>query len=283
VSTYYGQAGNISGLVQISNADIQSSSNTSPIVITTATPHGLQTGQCVIINNHLVNITANGVWVAVVLTGTTYQLFLFSGVASTPTAAGGATGSSQPIGIPGITLPEDFTVDRDAASVNVPLEALADMVAWLTYRTFARLQILPGGDASINGARFSMAIGARNNVSHVELADANHTIDAGFDGPEYVLSKPTAVRTITIKQATDTGKYEDDTLTFWMPVPPDDPSAAYYQIRREGSVNNIAILWGKYTPSAGAGEAYPGFCRVYLKSSVWRLLGGAGINFDTDA
>jgi hypothetical protein len=74
--------------------NIQSSTNASPITITTATTHGLRLGDYVAIANHLVNTAANGVWKITNVGGTTFDL-----VGSTGNGVGGATGLVQPSGI----------------------------------------------------------------------------------------------------------------------------------------------------------------------------------------
>lgn len=144
------------------------------------------------------------------------------------------------------------------------------------------------GEIEIRGAvgdpgRLSFGARGRLKMPAFRILNSSPTINITETGPCIVLAKPTAVRTITIQQATDTAKEDGDSVVFWLPVPPDDPDAAYWVIKREGSANNIAILNGKYMPAAGAGEARPGFCRIHLEGGVWRLSGGGGCNFDTDA
>jgi hypothetical protein len=81
--------------------NISSSTNASPIVITTSGAHGLQSGQTVIVgttagaagtSNHTVNTNANGTWVVTVLTTTTFSL-----TNSTGNGVGGATGTVTPV------------------------------------------------------------------------------------------------------------------------------------------------------------------------------------------
>lgn len=291
--------------------NIDDSTNTTPIVITTSSAHGLQTGVVVIINGHLVNTAANGAWRAHVLTSTTFRLINFDGTDSVGNGDGGATGTSQSLMLPGFAIGEDSVDDINASLLNVPNEALGNMVAWLTYRLFAYQTILAGGNLQIlANAGFGISEGAeafvsdsltltgstttparlvystrsRLNCEVTRLSDADHTVNASTDGPVIVLAKPTAVRTITIEQASDTVKANGDTLEFWLPIPPTaDPATAHWVLKREGSANNIAILWGKYYPAVVAGECYPGFARVHLEGGVWRLSGGAGVNWDTDA
>lgn len=71
---------------------IVSSTNASPIVVTTLT-HGYANGDIVVIGGHLTNTAANGTWKIAGVTGTTFQLTtLLDGNNSTGNGVGGATG-----------------------------------------------------------------------------------------------------------------------------------------------------------------------------------------------
>lgn len=67
---------------------IASSTNATPIEITTATPHGLATGNQVVIANHLVNTNANGTWVITWVSTTKFTL-----TGSIGSGVGAATGT----------------------------------------------------------------------------------------------------------------------------------------------------------------------------------------------
>src|SRR5262249_40175453 len=117
--------------------------------------HGLQTGAAAIINGHTTNTNANGIWIVTVTGSTTFKISSFSGFPGTfinGNGVGGATGTVQSLMLPGITVPEDAVDLRDAASVNVPFEALADMTAWLAYKALASLTLYAGGSATFNNA-----------------------------------------------------------------------------------------------------------------------------------
>lgn len=69
---------------------IQSSTNASPIQISTNSPHCLNpAGDQVTITNHLVNTNANGTWNAVIIDSNTFTL-----TGSTGNGVGGATGTA---------------------------------------------------------------------------------------------------------------------------------------------------------------------------------------------
>lgn len=70
--------------------NIASSTNTTPIEITTSSAHGYLSGQGVYINGHLTNTAANGVWKLTVMSTTKFTL-----TDSVGNGVGGATGTSQ--------------------------------------------------------------------------------------------------------------------------------------------------------------------------------------------
>jgi hypothetical protein len=89
---------------------IATSTNTTPITVTTSSPHGMLNGARVAIYNHQTNTAANGVWT---ITRTGANSMTLNGSASA--FAGGATGTVQPLtyGAAG-TIPSDG--DNDSAS-----------------------------------------------------------------------------------------------------------------------------------------------------------------------
>ena len=74
--------------------NISSSTNATPIVITTASAHGLVTGDYVSVAGHNTNTNARGVWrVGTTPTGTTFQILQIDGTNTTGNGVGGATGT----------------------------------------------------------------------------------------------------------------------------------------------------------------------------------------------
>lgn len=74
--------------------NISSSTNATPIVITTSSAHGLVTGDYVMITGHSTNTNANGVWkVGTTPTGTSFQILQIDGTNTTGNGVGGATGN----------------------------------------------------------------------------------------------------------------------------------------------------------------------------------------------
>jgi hypothetical protein len=157
-----GLASNIIANLPVSHA-ISFSSNTSPIQMTTATPHGLTTGDTVSVDEHQVNVSANGTWPVSVLNSTSFNL-----IGSTGVAVGANTGNVQSLALgPTFAIPSDGVDNEAAASVNVPFEALADRTACLatmtgayktsnyqeisnTDPTFAQWDLFPVGTMTLN-------------------------------------------------------------------------------------------------------------------------------------
>jgi hypothetical protein len=122
---YNGLSANISLPASLA---IASSTNTTPIQITTSTAHGLTTGDGVFIQDHQANYNANGLWTVNVISTTQFTLSS-PNYTATGVATGGATGLVYPLGY-GSTFAEPSDGDpRGAASVQPPLSALGDRTA----------------------------------------------------------------------------------------------------------------------------------------------------------
>lgn len=111
---------------------ISSSTNASPIAITTAAPHGYTSGDTVQIIGHQTNTGANGLWVIAVTGASTFTL-----TGSTGVAVGGATGQAQNFSVnPLLTLPGDGDLES-ASSVNAPISGQANVAPFLYQRVGA--------------------------------------------------------------------------------------------------------------------------------------------------
>lgn len=109
-------------------ASVDSSTNATPIVITTSAPHGFQTGDRVEILEHETNTHANGVWTITVIDDDEFELDGSAGTAS------GLGGIAKNLNLdPAYSIPSDND-PAAAASVNVGLEATGDRSAWLAER-----------------------------------------------------------------------------------------------------------------------------------------------------
>jgi len=120
---YNGQAANVTVPAAV---QINSSTNASPIVLTTYVAHGMATGDTVNVYGHATNTAANGTWTVIVLSATTLSL-----TGSTGNGVGTTSGFVQSLGL-GATyaIPSDGDADN-AASVNVAFETLGDRTAML--------------------------------------------------------------------------------------------------------------------------------------------------------
>jgi hypothetical protein len=109
-SQYNGIPGNIS---YPGTTAIASSTNATPIVVTTSSVHNLSTGDYVDIEGHQTNTNANGVWPVTVLSTTTFSL---TGSVGTAVGSGGTV---QPLNMGNTaTLPADG--DPYAAATYTP-------------------------------------------------------------------------------------------------------------------------------------------------------------------
>lgn len=118
-STYDGLASNITFPSALT---VTAATNATPIAITTSTPHLLVTGDQVTITGVQGNTAANGANRTVTVTGA--STFTINGSAGSGAYTSG--GSVQPLTYGGASqIPSDGD-PRNAASVNVPLEALFD-------------------------------------------------------------------------------------------------------------------------------------------------------------
>ena len=169
-------------------------------------------------------------------------------------------------------------------SLNVAaLDGIAGAVGFAyEVGVFALGRLELNGGTTSKLARLKLATRSRMSCTPKHFTGSG-TLNVGLDGSMVVLGQPSSALTLTIAQASDTYKEDGDFVDIYLPKPGTDPASHYWAIKREGSANNICILWGKYLPTAGSGETYPGYCRIYLRSGVWRLAGGAGVNYDTDA
>jgi len=132
---------------------IASSTNATPIVVTTSSPHGLTTGSSVYVYQHNTNTAANGTWKVSVVNSTSIIL-----VGSVGNGVGAGTGYVQDMGYgASVTIPSDGD-PATASSVNTPLEGIADRTAFIalntgSYKMFAT-GTLPFDDNGTEGSTF---------------------------------------------------------------------------------------------------------------------------------
>lgn len=202
---------------------ISSSTNATPIVVTTAADHNLKTGEFLYIAKAN-DPAANGVFRAGAVTATTVALLHpDTGANIAGTLVGGAQGILINAGFgTEFSIPVDITDPRDAASVNVGFEALAARTAFLLYW---------------------FQYGRPRRRTRITLTDADQTIDVGQGCLFLLPSAPAATRIIKLRTTTAPIPEEGEWLEL---VAPNLAAGHQYDIAREdGSL--ICELYGLAT------------------------------------
>lgn len=104
---------------------VSSSTDATPIVITTSASHGYSTGDIVQIFGHTTNIAANGMYKITVLSDTTFSLQNYNTGANIAGTGGGAGSSGVVIVAPKIAVAGDF----DSAVMEIGTTGTATMTA----------------------------------------------------------------------------------------------------------------------------------------------------------
>lgn len=174
--TYYGD-GSQPAPVTTTRINIASSTNATPIVVTTATNHGFSAagGDTVEVEGHLVNTAANGVSQITWLSPTTFSLN-----GSVGNGVGGATGYVDDYEVsPAQTFPLDGE-NVDSSTSNPPLENLTNAVPFLYRRAgkYRLYDIYTGGAGTDGGSAW--ATGTLTTNSFVNLTTGTALL--GFAG-----------------------------------------------------------------------------------------------------
>lgn len=152
--------------------NIASSTNATPIVITTSTAHTLATNDMVRIEGHTTNTNANGTWKVTVLTGTTFELTGRAG-----NGVGGATGTERKVNT-------SFWVSTAISATVAPTTGINN-VKWYTDggNTFGTGVIMKVGTTTTY-ATATGTVGttgdAMNLVQYVGLTAASLTDDTPY-------------------------------------------------------------------------------------------------------
>jgi hypothetical protein len=97
---------------------ISSSTNASPIVVTTTGAHGYTTGDVVVVGGHATNTAANGTWAITAASGSVFTLTtLLDGVNSTGNGVGGNTGWA--IDITSASVLTDVSANSNGVDVSL--------------------------------------------------------------------------------------------------------------------------------------------------------------------
>lgn len=291
-------SGLVSNITVPSTVNISDSTNTAPIVITTATNHDLQTGDYASIVGHLVNTAANGIWPVTVLSNTTFSLD-----GSTGNGDGVNTGTVQSLSL-GVT---DMVTDGNpplAAEWTVPDACSIDRTAFLWYRLGWAPILYPGGEFIISagstfftavnstmtvngGATFlgTTALSGTTNLNGTtgvngimtfnqprRYRDPGRPADAATinvsvsDGDVILLALPASSRNVVVADGA-----EGDQLTIVQP--PDVGTGKNFTVKR-ADATVICELWGADVNDGGGTVTLSGGVTIQVEAGVWR-----GINF----
>jgi len=188
--------------------NVSDASFATPIVITSAAPHGLLTGNIATIDGVLGNIAANGTWTITKLSGTTFSLDGSAGNAAYTGGgqiAGGDLGqvdriiqqncvddNAIAITTTALALPIDIS-----AVVSVPASFRAVYVAALSnaFVQFLKTQPIGGGDAAeldysaVEGVFFELGVQVVGGTSYVKkvqnLLVNGGTSNVAYPSPQY--------------------------------------------------------------------------------------------------
>jgi hypothetical protein len=131
--------------VPVGTSKITSASNTSPITITTATPHGYQTGQQVLVAGVPGNPTANGTFTITVKSSTSFDLVGPSGSGNSPpggTATGILSGNQIVAPTPAPPTPEQSAITASLGISGDDISAILAFTATANTLTLAALNVL---------------------------------------------------------------------------------------------------------------------------------------------
>lgn len=225
--------------------NISSTTNATPVVITTSTAHGIKTGDYFVVHGADETGLNDVALVAGTVTSTTITALVApAGTDTVGSLSGGAHGTVQSLGF-GTTyaIPSDGPGNpRNAASVNVALEALGDRTSWLIYALQFALAVVRSGKLSIKAG----------GILEVE-SDALLQVDSGAG--------------FTIANQTDIlsgGKIRA-------------LSGAQIQVLAGGQEVNASVLGTQYTGSQPAKTADPGAANIGIATNQIKAWGDVTI------
>lgn len=146
---------------------ISSSTNATPIVITTSAAHGFSTGDTIFVEGHLVNTSANGHWAITVTSATQFSLNGSAG-----NGVGGATGYVQDYAVnPLLTIPDDGDA-AVASSINPAFEGLFNLAPFMYERTGKFRLYYTTVNQALSGTpttTFGSTVTAPNNITWADF------------------------------------------------------------------------------------------------------------------
>lgn len=265
-NNYDAQGGNV--VAPFAEAAISSSTNASPIVVTTATPHNVKTGNLVLVYDHLVNVGANGIWIAGAVTSTTVTL-----LGSTGVPGGVATGKVQALSL-GVTygFPADGE-DVNGISVGAPFELIADQLQYLFTRIGWRINIFNGGLLTLDPKAIMSIQGRTRFRPPYRPVDANPIVVDTTMGDVVILPTP-GVTPRDVQLRTSVNPPQDGER-LWFQPPKNITDGAKYVLRREDATA-IATIHGYTVKESGVDANGATFVECQFEGGVWRGLKAGG-------
>jgi hypothetical protein len=188
--------------------DVTAATFATPIVITSAAPHGLLTGNIATIQGVLGNVTANGTWSITKITGSTFSLDNSAGVA-TYTGGGQINGGDlgQVDRIIQANCVDDNAIAITSSALALPISISAVVTVPAAFRAvymaalsnaftqFLKIQPIGGGDAAeldfsaTEGVFFELGVQVVGAVSYVKSVQNfllnGAAISVAYPSPQY--------------------------------------------------------------------------------------------------
>lgn len=178
------------GTASAGNILLVSSTNATPIVVTTTT-HNLSNGDLVSITGHTTNTAANGTWKVAGVTGTTFQLTNpVDGTNTVGNGVGGATGSAVVLG--GVSTVGKFWTDFSACIVGAK-QTLTSVTATDGVFDAADVTFTSVSGASVEAIVIFQDTGTAGTSTMVALIDGYQivTCDAALAAGTVLVVEPT--------------------------------------------------------------------------------------------
>ncbi len=255
-TNYNGKPGSI--IAPTAKINISSSTNASPIVVTTSSAHGVQPGDMVAIAGHD-NNGANGYAIAFSVTSTTVTL-----TGTTGTSVGTATGTLRRLAIgPEYPMPNDGE-KVDAASVQPPFSVLGDRTAFLWAMMGWTLTVYDDGIFTCRGRTVHRA--------PYRPADAATIVIDQTMGDVVILPNPASNRIVQLRTSVFP-PISGERIRIVMP--PSMADGLYFTVRLEDGTD-VAEMHGHTVTEGGVDRQANTWIEVQFEATVWRGLTATG-------
>lgn len=250
-TNYNGMGGNIPGTA--AKVNIASSTNTTPVVVTTSTPHNAKVGDAVVVVQHGGNLGANGAWFASAVTSTTITL-----QGSVGTGVGTASGTLRCLAMgPEYPMPNDGE-DVDAESVHPAFGALGDRTALIW--------AIMGWNHTIYDDGFLTNSGRTVHRSPYRPADAATIIVDTTMGDVVMLPSSVVSRIVQLRTSVNPPRSGE---RIRLVLPPGMSDGLRFTVQREDATV-IAELYGYTVTVLGSDFNGSTWVECQVEGGVWR-------------